>query len=174
MSENARRAAAETSVPLVRLTRAGWRPEPGDDWREVADLAEAATALGATPRRVFLTIGRLGLSAFAAAPGHHYLVRVIDPVGPDHGLPDATFIAARGPFAAEDEVRLMRAHGIEVLVTKNSGGAAAAPKLAAARALRIPVILTRRPLESPDALDGVAAALAAIEAHRGPPAPRGV
>ncbi len=39
----------------------------------------------------------------------------------------------------------MRSEGIAVLVSKNSGGAAGATKLAAARALRLPVIMVERP-----------------------------
>jgi precorrin-6A/cobalt-precorrin-6A reductase len=49
----------------------------------------------------------------------------------------------RGPFTLEGELALLRSRAIDVLVTKNSGGAA--PKLAAARALERPVIMVDRP-----------------------------
>jgi precorrin-6A/cobalt-precorrin-6A reductase len=39
----------------------------------------------------------------------------------------------------------MAAHGIEVIIAKNSGGAATYGKIAAARALGIAVIMLRRP-----------------------------
>ena len=134
-------------------------------------MAAAAAALGVTPRRVFLTVGRLQLAAFAHAPQHHYLVRTIDPPTTSHGLRDAMVIEARPPFDLATDHRLMVEHRVDVLVTKNSGGAAAAPKLAAARALDLPVILVRRPAEADDTI-GVDEALAAIEAHAC--APRGV
>jgi precorrin-6A/cobalt-precorrin-6A reductase len=54
-------------------------------------------------------------------------------------------ITARGPFTLADEFKLLKAHAIEVLVTKNSGGTATAAKLAAARALDLPVVMVRRP-----------------------------
>jgi precorrin-6A/cobalt-precorrin-6A reductase len=40
---------------------------------------------------------------------------------------------------------LLETHKIEVIVTKNSGGAGAAAKLDAARALSLPVIIVERP-----------------------------
>jgi precorrin-6A/cobalt-precorrin-6A reductase len=40
---------------------------------------------------------------------------------------------------------LLVAHSIDVIVAKNSGGTATYGKIAAARVLRLPVILLRRP-----------------------------
>ena len=164
MSGNARAASRATGIPLLRVERPAWVPETGDRWTEVATMADAAMAIGETPRRAFLTIGRLNLAAFAAAPRHHYLVRSIDPVADPQGLPDVAFIEARPPFDAVAEARLMRDHRIDVLVTKNSGGIAAHAKLEAARALGLPVILVRRPPAEGERHD-VAGALAAIASH---------
>jgi precorrin-6A/cobalt-precorrin-6A reductase len=170
ISANARAASATSGVPLLVFSRPAWAPGEGDQWREVATMADAVAALGETPRRVFLTQGRLQLAAFAAAPQHFYLVRAIDEPDELRLLPRHKFISARGPFTLEGERELMRAEGIEILVSKNSGGGATAAKLVAARELHIPVILVARP-EAEDAaetsrLDDV---LAWIETHR--PAP---
>ncbi len=114
-------------------------------------------------------MGGLQLAAFAAAPQHHYLVRTIDP--PDvTALPDHRLILARGPFTVDDEIALMREAGIDVLVTKNSGGKATAAKLAAARALGIEVIMVERPksvdIPTFETLDAV---MGWIENHRPTP-----
>ncbi|MCF4125582.1 cobalt-precorrin-6A reductase [Methylobacterium sp. SyP6R] len=146
ISHNAALASRAAGVPLLAIRRPAWAREAGDDWHEVDSVAQAVPALGDTPRRVFLTVGRLELAAFAAAPQHRYLVRTIEPVG--DALPgiDVTAIEARGPFGATEEEALMRRHRVEVLVTKNSGGAATYGKIAAARALSLPVVIVRQPL----------------------------
>ena len=173
MTRHARAATARTGAALIRLTRPAWEPSAGDRWEEVADMGEAAQAIGPEPRRAFLTIGRLHLRAFATAAHHRYLVRSIDPLEADHGLRDARFVVARGPFTLEGEARLLRDHRVDVLVTKNSGGAASQAKLFAARQLGLPVILVRRPCEPGPVMDSVAEVVAALEAHR-EVVPRGV
>ena len=145
MSANAIAAARETGTPLVVFSRPLWAPRPGDRWTESADAGSAARAIGAAPRRVFLTVGRLQLPAFEAAPQHEYLIRTIDPPAPPPDLPRHRLVLARGPFTLEDEIRLMRAERIEVLVAKNSGGDSTSAKLDAARALGVEMILVRRP-----------------------------
>lgn len=101
-------------------------------------------ALAGAPQRVFLALGRLNLAAFAAQPQHHYLLRLVDPPEGPLPLPDATVVVARGPFAVADDIALLRAHRIDRIVAKNAGGAGAEAKLAAARALGLPVLLIDR------------------------------
>ena len=60
-------------------------------------------------------------------------------------IPAATYVLARGPFTEADDRALMQAHRIEILVCRNSGGDAAYGKIAAARALGLPVVLIARP-----------------------------
>jgi precorrin-6A/cobalt-precorrin-6A reductase len=80
-------------------------------------------------------------------------------------------VLGRGPFAVEQEIELLREHGIDVVVSKNSGGQGAGAKIAAARALGLPVVMIERP-PAPDSetAESVEAALAWIEARLVPPA----
>ncbi|BCM71031.1 putative precorrin-6X reductase [Streptomyces sp. EAS-AB2608] len=144
ITDHAARAARATGVPAVVLRRPGWRPGPGDRWYDVPSLAAAAEALPGLGSRVFLSTGRLGLAAFAGLTGLHFLVRSVEP--PEPPLPpDTRVVLARGPFTVTDETGLLRAHRIDVLVTKDSGGEATAAKLTAARDLGLPVVVVRRP-----------------------------
>jgi precorrin-6A/cobalt-precorrin-6A reductase len=159
---HAERACREAEVPRLRLLRPPWRPEAGDRWIEVAGLAAAARLLPTLGRRVFLTVGQRDLEAFAGLD-LWFLVRTIEPPGPSP-LRRAEWIAGRGPFAVADETALLRGHGIDVLVTKASGGEATYAKLLAARRLGLPVLMVRRPAPPPGpVVDSVAAALAWLE-----------
>ncbi|MDE0057973.1 MAG: cobalt-precorrin-6A reductase [Defluviicoccus sp.] len=144
ISANARAAASAAGVPGLALLRPPWREAAGERWVRVPDMTAAAQALGDRPRRVFLTIGRKDLAPFRGTP-HSYVVRSVDPPPPEDLPAGATAIAARGPFAVDDEERLLERHRIDALVTKNSGGEATAAKLAAARRRGIPVVMVDRP-----------------------------
>ncbi|MFE5584319.1 cobalt-precorrin-6A reductase [Kitasatospora sp. NPDC056531] len=144
ISGNATLAAAATGVPLLVLRRPGFTPVDGDRWHPVRSLAAAAELLPGLGRRVFLTSGRQGIGAFAHLDGIHLLARSVDP--PEPPLPPSLEVLLdRGPFTLDAERALLREHRIDVLVTKDSGGAATAPKLTAARELGLPVVVVERP-----------------------------
>jgi precorrin-6A/cobalt-precorrin-6A reductase len=145
ISANAVTACGKAGVPLVSVARPAWQVRPGDHWRVVANANEAATALGPTPRCVFLSLGRLDLHAFAPAPHHHYVARTIDPPQQKELPPDIRFLQARGPFDRAGEIRLLRDEKIEIVVSKNSGGSATYAKIEAARELGLPVVMIARP-----------------------------
>ncbi len=144
VTTNAVSAAHSAGVPMLVLRRPGWQPQPGDDWRWVPSLSEAARALTAEDRRVFLAMGRQGVSVFAELDEHHFLLRCVDP--PEPPLPrNLELVLDRGPYTVDSELDLLREHRIDVVVTKDSGGEMTAAKLVAARELGLPVIVVRRP-----------------------------
>jgi precorrin-6A/cobalt-precorrin-6A reductase len=149
ITRNAVAATARLGLPLLVLRRPGWQPGPGDDWHWADTLADAATRLPALGRRVFLTTGRRTDLAAFADPDLWLLLRAVDPPDPP-APPNVTVVVARGPFTVAGETTLLRAHRIDVLVTRDSGGEDTAAKLVAARDLGLPVLLVRRPT-APDA-----------------------
>ena len=119
---------------------------------------------------MLLTHGKLQLAAFARLPQHDYLVRTIDRPDDIELLPQHRLILERGPFDKAAELRLLRDERIDILVSKNSGGAATYPKIAAARELGIPVIMIRRPpADAVAELFDVDAVMEWLEAHRATP-----
>ena len=175
MPFHAAEACRTAGVPLVALRRPAWTAGRGDRWNLADTMADAAAGLGDTPRRVFLTIGRQELAAFAARPQHTYLVRSIEPIGAVLDGLTVTAIEARGPFTEADETALMRAHRIDIVVTKNAGGNQTEAKLAAARGLELPVIMVQRPPKpAVDTVATVEAALAWLDGHGFTPTERGV
>ncbi len=165
ISANAVAACSATGVPLVSIVRAAWRQQPGDKWQIVLSADAAASTLGTTPRRVFLSLGRLELDAFVQAPQHSYVARLIDP--PDVAVPpDIAFLRARGPFDKQAEIELLAAEKIDAIVSKNSGGAATYAKIEAARELGLPVIMIERPNKpAGHAVMSPEAAIAWLTAH---------
>jgi precorrin-6A/cobalt-precorrin-6A reductase len=162
ISDHARQACECAGVPRLALLRPRWRKQPGDNWIEVDDVAGAVTALVAKGGRAFITVGVKDLGTFA---GVHGVARLVD----KPAAPPAEFeiLTGRGPFTVAGETRLLTDHGIDVVVSKASGGAATRAKITAARRLGLPVIMIRRPPDPPGprtsrrsgALDWIAARL---------------
>jgi len=143
ISAHAVDACARAGLPLLRLARPAWSPRDGDEWHGAGSLPQAAALLPKLGSRVFLTTGRQGLAAFTTLD-LWFLIRCVDP--PDAPLPARSeVLLARGPYEREAERALMCRHGIDVLVTKNSGGPLTEGKLDAARDLGIPVVMVGRP-----------------------------
>lgn len=158
ISAHAAEACAALGLPRLMLARPEWRRVDGDHWIEVADMAAAVAALPSLGRRAFLTVGIGEVASFAALRGVWFLVRLLAPQ--PLPLADYAVVTGKGPFDAVAEQYLMERHQVEVVVSKASGGAATYGKIAAARALGLPVLMVRRPpLPAGERADSVDAAM---------------
>jgi precorrin-6A/cobalt-precorrin-6A reductase len=162
ISANAAAACDKVGCPRLVLHRPPWLPGKSDHWLPVPDPSAAATML-VPGARVLLTTGHRDLETFAARTDVTFVIRLVEP--PSAHIPNATLILARGPFALEDERSLLDAHGITVLVTRNSGGTAGQAKLDAAREAAIDVVMIERPPPPPgDRVGDAASAIDWLEA----------
>ena len=162
ISGNAALAARACGIECWALRRPVWQPQPGDDWREVADWDELVTAL--TPfKRPLFTLGKEPLAHLHEIPADQFwILRALDPYP---GNERCTVIGARGPFRIDDERRLFEQQHFDVLISKNSGSCATEPKLEVARERGVPVLILKRPelAEVDRVFWGVGEVLSALE-----------
>ncbi len=145
ISREALQASNAAQVPYLQLLRPPWEKEEGDTWLPVRSVpASAEMIVKGNFQRVFLTIGRQELLPFADLDDRWFLLRSVDPPA-DLQFKNYETVLGRGPFYEQAESQLMSEHKIDCVVTKNSGGPSTYGKIAAARALGIPVIIVQRP-----------------------------
>jgi len=142
MTAHAAEACAELRIPHLLLARPPW--DPGGAIVVTSDAEAAEVVAKQHYSRVFLTTGRSGVQAFAGSDAW-FLIRAV--TAPDAAsLPrHHQLVLSRGPYRYGDECALLREHRIDALVTKNSGGEMTRPKLDAAAALDVSVVMVERP-----------------------------
>ncbi|PND56950.1 cobalt-precorrin-6A reductase [Mycobacterium sp. ENV421] len=142
MTAHAAQACAELGVPYLVLSRPAWDPA---GTVQVASDVEAADHIAEQGfSRVFLTTGRSGVRPFTGSNAW-FLIRVVTPPDAEVLPRNHEVVLSRGPYGYDDECALLRDNRIDVLVTKNSGGALTEAKLAAARDLGVTVVMIDRP-----------------------------
>lgn len=144
ISDRTARVCAALGLPYAQVVRPAWTPQTGDRWTMIAEPREAADHIP-DDGTVFLATGRQTLADYATLQGRRVLARMVD--GPTAPFPfdGGEFIIGRPPFKYEAEIALFKALGVTHLVAKNAGGDGGRPKLDAARALNIPVVMQARP-----------------------------
>jgi precorrin-6A/cobalt-precorrin-6A reductase len=132
----------ELGLPHLVVVRPAW--DPGDAIVMGSDVEAANTVAAEGYSRVFLTTGRSGTAAFVNVDAW-FLVRVVTTPDSDTLPRRHEIVLSRGPYHYDDELALLREHRIDALVTKNSGGTMTRPKLDAAAALGVAVVMVDRP-----------------------------
>lgn len=144
IAANAATACAQTRIPRLKLLRPAWTKVEGDTWRETGSAEAAAALLAQDGGLVFLSIGRQELAAFKDHRKREFLIRTVDEIKAPP-VAQAICLTGRGPFTLAAERDLLRQYKVDTLITKNAGGDATYAKIAAARELKMPVIMINRP-----------------------------
>ena len=149
ISQRAARVCAELGLPHLQFLRPEWTPGAGDSWVGVASEDEVARHV---PRGcvVFLATGGASIDRFGNLEGRTVVCRRVDPPREPFPFKDGEYLVGGPGATAQAEGALFRRLGVDWLVARNSGGAAARAKLDAARDLGIPVAMIARP-PPPDA-----------------------
>lgn len=151
ITANAAAACADLGVPHLVLSRPAW--DTADSTLVDSDRGAADVVAAQGYSRVFLTTGRSGVPAFRDSDAW-FLIRVVTPPDPVTLPRERHLVLSRGPYRYDDERALMTGHGIQAVVTKNSGGVMTRAKLDAARDLGVDVVMIQRP-ELPSGVDVV-------------------
>ena len=142
ITANAAAACGGLDLPHLVLSRPPWDPAGATVVASDTEAAEIIANKGYS--RVFLTTGRSGVAAFSDSDAW-FLIRVVTAPDIDTLPRNHELLLSRGPYDYGDERELLRSRGIEVLVTKNSGGTMTRAKLDAASSLGADVLMIQRP-----------------------------
>jgi precorrin-6A/cobalt-precorrin-6A reductase len=132
----------ELRIPHLVLARPAW--EPGEATLVESDVEAAKTIEDKGYSRVFLTTGRSGVAAFRDLDAW-FLIRAVTAPDPQTLPRHHELVLSRGPYRYDEEFDLLAERRIDCLVTKNSGGDMTRPKLDAAAALGVSVVMMDRP-----------------------------
>ena len=146
ISNNAYEACIISQIPIVRLTRNAWIQTEEDNWQNVNSFQDAKNLLNITNSKIFLAIGRLNIKFFYTFPQHFYLLRMIEELKVKPDFPNYHCLISRGPFNLDDDISLLKKFKINLIISKNAGGDGAFSKIKAARKLKIPIIMIKRPI----------------------------
>jgi precorrin-3B C17-methyltransferase len=143
----------ELGIPYLRYERPS-AFDAGGEGSLCDSMADAAEQAIATGRRIFLATGSKDLATFLNAPNasqREWFVRITpEPAlvrrAIDLGIPRDHILAMQGPFSEAFNTALWRDQRIDCVVTKDSGEAGGfSAKARAAAALKIPLLVIRRP-----------------------------
>lgn len=138
------RLGAQAGVPVLRLARPAWRPTARDHWVHLPSARDAA-ALIPKGARVLVTLGRPALHELQALRHAVLFVRQLTKHDDPFPLRHGRYLHGIAPFTVTQEIALMRRFRIDAVLTRNAGGPGGWPKIAAARALGLPVYMVGRP-----------------------------
>lgn len=132
----------DLGIPHLVFARPAW--QIGDAIVVDSDVGAAKTVQSKDFSRVFLTTGRSGVEVFKDVDAW-FLIRAVTAPDPQTLPARHELVLSRGPYRYHDEHALLAEHRIDCLVTKNSGGDMTRPKLDAAAALGVSVVMVDRP-----------------------------
>ena len=145
ISYNTFNACTFNKIPIVRYSRKPWAQTKKDNWQNTDTFEEANSLLNSNRKRIFLAIGRLKLEIFSSFNQHFYLLRMVEKFKVNPNFTDYHCLVSRGPFNIDDDISLIKKFKIDLIISKNAGGSGAFSKIQAARILKIPVIMIKRP-----------------------------
>jgi precorrin-6A/cobalt-precorrin-6A reductase len=142
-------AANLTGLPFVTFARERWSLDESPKWSAAATVRDAMPLI-APLARVFSAAGWASLSDCAAFPGGRMFLRQTSRHDRKPPYPFVELVFGDAPFSVASEMALFDALRVDTLLCRNLGGLPSRPKLDAAKAMGLTVIL----IDPPGAPDG--------------------
>ncbi len=136
-------------IPYLRVLRDGWAQTSADRWTRFPTISEAVRAVP-QDARIFSNTGFGSLRHYAAFPGQRLFLRQTGQAEATPPWPFVTIVPGQPPFSEAQECGLFKELAVTGLICRDVGGPASFSKLAAARALELPVLMINRPAPPPD------------------------
>ena len=136
-------AATALNLPFISFERPAWPT----DHPLVQAASDVATAARAVPcgARVFAATGWASLLEFQPFRGSRLMLRQTNRHMRPAPFEHVELIFGEPPFTVADETALFRDLSVDLLICRNLGGTASRPKVDAAIALGLPIVLIDRP-----------------------------
>ena len=142
---HAQAATDALGLPYLRIARAIWSADGLANVRCVTDVAQANARV---PRnaRVFCATGWDSLADYAGFAGDVLMLRQTRRHSRPAPYPFVELVFSDPPFTVESEQALFQSLRVDMLICRNLGGTASRPKLDAACALGLEVVLIDPPV----------------------------
>jgi len=144
-------SARRQGLPHIRFDRPRWRVEDPENWR-TAPSVRAAMEMTQTGERVFSAAGWGSLPECGAFRGEVLMLRQTVPHNRAVPYPFVELVFGTPPFGVAHETDLFTARRVDTVLCRNLGGLPSRPKLDAALALNLRVLL----IDPPALPEGVA------------------
>ncbi|MDF3413938.1 cobalt-precorrin-6A/precorrin-6x reductase [Sulfitobacter sp. M57] len=145
MTQMGHAAARVCGLPILTLSRPAWSCDEDDLWQTAPDVASAMPMIGPADR-VFSATGWASLPEYKGFQGACLMLRQTAAHQRPVPFDFVELVFGTAPFSVVDEIALFKARRVDVLMARNLGGLPSRPKLEAAKALRLRVILIDRPV----------------------------
>lgn len=144
MRSNAEHACSAIQCPLIRFERPEWQPHADDQWHPVTNL-QTALALLPSNTTAFFAGSPKKAAPLADRPDVTFVVRTLTPPDVQLRLSNIRYVLGAPAQCVDEEIELFQNHQVQWVISKNSGGCASFAKMEAARKLRLPVLMLKRP-----------------------------
>ncbi len=145
-----RASTRKAGLPRLAFRPRGWERHPLDRWVEVRDLAGAVNAVASVARTALLWLPPSDVAAFETVGGLRFPTRLSRNPAQWSLPPRFEPCVIPPPYSIAGDTALLRRCQAQAVVMRATGAAADAPLVHAARALDLPIVMIRRPIDRGD------------------------